>query len=241
MAALFAGQYPAFASFVAGVSASVLATVIVSLAGPAGEKAYQDFLTLGVTTFYPSRNMVPPDEWVDRLSKARERCILLGQAHGEWCLDRRFEPALIDRLTNGVYVEMFFLNPDETAAKVRSKEDGIGVRDTLRRIRRSIIVIWRIREGLPQPAKERLTLWIYDATPSLGVTWIDAEMLITHYLAGATNRTSPALVVEPRPGPNTIYAVYAENVNKIRASFSDKITSEDVEKYIQEETDGHAA
>jgi hypothetical protein len=241
LAAHFASEHPVFASFIAGVSASVLATVVVSLAGPAGEKAYQDFLSLGVTTFFSSRNKVPNDEWVNRLKQARERCILLGQAHGNWCEDDRFEPALIDRLTNGVQVEMFFLNPNETAAQVRSKEDGVGVRDTRRRIRRSIKFVWGIREGLPQPAKGRLTLWVYDATPSLGVTWIDAEMLVTHYLAGATNLTSPALVVEPRPGPDTIYAVYAENVNKIRATFSEKVTTDNIAKYAHEETDGHAA
>lgn len=232
-------QHPVVASVVGGIGGGVVATVIVSFAGPAGDDAYQRFLSLGVTTFYSSRNKVPDDDWVRRLRQARERCILLGQAHGNWCEDNGFRPALIDRLTNGVQVEMFFLNPEETAAQLRSKEDSI--RDTRDRIRRSLKFVWEIRESLQESAKERLTLWVYNATPSLGVTWIDAEMLVTHYLAGATNLTSPALLVQPVPGSDTLYAVYEQNVNKIRANFSIKVTSANIAKYTREETDGHAA
>jgi hypothetical protein len=226
------------ASVVGGIGASVLATVIVSFAGPAGDEAYQRFLSLGVINFYSNRDNVPKNEWVDRLGKAKERCILLGQAHGNWCRDLRFRPALVDRLTNGVQVEMFFLNPKETAAELRSKEDII--RDTRDSIRRSLKEVWDIREGLQEPAKERLTLWVYNATASLGVTWVDAEMLVTHYLAGAANVTSPALLVQPRPGSDTPYAVYSQNVNKIRANFSIKVTSANIAAYTHEETDGHA-
>ncbi len=241
-AALLAHDHPVLASFVAGIGASVLATVIVSLAGPAGEEAYQRFLSLGVTAFFSSRNKVPDDYWVNRLRKTRERCILLGHAHGNWCEDSGFRPALIDRLTNGVQVEMFFLNPEETAAQLRSKEDSAGIRDTRNRIRRSLKAVWEIRESLQEPAKERLTLWVYNATPSLGVTWIDAEMLVTHYLPGATNLTSPALLVQPVPGSDTLYAVYQENVKEIRsAKFSIKVTPANIATYTHEERDGNAA
>jgi len=134
---------------------------------------------------------------------------------------------------------MFFLNPEETAAQLRSREDSI--RDTRDRIRRSLKFVWRIRESLQESAKERLTLWVYNATASLGVTWIDSEMLVTHYLPGATNLTSPALLVQPVPGSDTPYAVYAQNVNKIRTNFSIKVTSANIAKYTRGETDGHAA
>jgi len=39
-----------------GIGGSVLATVLVTFAGPAGDEVYQTFLRLGVTEFYPDRN-----------------------------------------------------------------------------------------------------------------------------------------------------------------------------------------
>src|ERR1035437_10701754 len=84
-------------------------------------------------------------------------------------------------------------------------------------IQRSLREVWRIRSSLEPSVRGYLKLYVYDATPSLGVTWIDDVMLVTHYLASRTNLTSPALVVEPRPGSDTLYAVYEQNVDGIRA------------------------
>ena len=79
---------------------------------------------------------------------------------------------------------------------------------------------------------------MYEATPSLGLTWIDGTMFVTHYLAGSINRTSPLLRIESRLGSDTLYAVYAENVRKIRDDFSTRITNENVAQYRAEGADG---
>ena len=205
------------------------------------EEAYQRFLRVGVTNFYANRKQVPNDDWVKWLRSAKRRCILLGHAHGEWCKDPGFRPALIDRLRNRVQVEIFFLNPDGLAAQLRHKEDSTGLRDTKKRIRRSLRVVWAIRNGLEPSAKERLKLYVYDATPSLGVTWIDDFMVVTHYLASFTNLTSPALVVEPGPYSDTLetlYAVYEQDVEGIRANFSAEITNGNIENFAPEDNDG---
>jgi hypothetical protein len=225
---------------VGGIGASVLATAIVSFAGPSGEEAYQRFLSLGVTNFYSSRNQVPNGDWVRRLCDAKHRCILLGQAHGNWLEDPGFQPALVDRLRNGVHVEMFFLDPGGKAVQLRQQEDSIGIRDTKTRIRKSLRAIWKIRSELEPTLKEQLRIYVYDATPSLGVTWIDSVMLVTHYLAGSSNLTSPALVVEPRPVSDTPYATYDQNVSRIRASsFTHEVTADNIGGYTHEGTDEH--
>lgn len=225
---------PLIAGIFAGIGGSVIATVIVSLAGPLGEEVYQSFLRLGVTRFYSNRSLVENDQWVKWLRDAQMRCILLGHAHGEWCLDNGFEPALIDRLMAGVNVEIFFLNPKGAGADLRHQEDSLGLRNTKARIRNSIRAVWNISERLTGKARTRLTIYVYDSTPSLGVTWIDDWMLVTHYLAGSVNRTSPALRVESRPDSKSLYAVYEENINSIRIKFSTIVTKDNVDTYTNE-------
>src|SRR5712691_11086528 len=64
LAAVFWLSSPRFAGVLAGVGGSILATVIVTWAGPAGEEVYQSFLRLGVTRFWSDRSKVDDDDWV---------------------------------------------------------------------------------------------------------------------------------------------------------------------------------
>lgn len=223
---------PRFAGVLAGIGGSILATVIVTLLSPATEEVYQSFLRLGVTRFWANRSMVESDQWVKWLRQAQMRFILLGHAHGEWLNDDGFKPALIERLNAGKTVEIFFLDPNGDGAALRQKEEK-EKRDTQDTIRRSINALWKISKSLDAGARRKLTIYVYDSTPSLGVTWIDNWMLVTHYLAGSINRTSPALRVEAQPGATCPYAVYEYNVNHIRDR-STIVTPENIHEYSNE-------
>jgi hypothetical protein len=220
-----APTYTVWGAGLVGIGTSMLAAMLVSFAGPDGEETYRKFLQMGVKDFYANRTMVPSESWVDWLESAQRSCILLGQANGEWTRDDRFEPALVSRLIAGVQVEIFFLSPNSPAAKVRQKEDQQKL-NTEKRITESITTLLQIRDRLTATARDRLTIRTYDAMPSLGVTWIDDWMLVTHYLAGFNNLTSPALRVESNPNPRSPYAVYAKNVDRIRDKFSEKVTDD---------------
>lgn len=209
----------------------MLAAMLVSFFGPAGEDTYHKFLQMGVTDFYPSRNKVPTECWVDWLEGAQRQCTLLGQAHSEWIRDDRFEPALLSRLTAGVQVHILFLNPKARTADEREREDQQKVR-TRDRIKNAIRDLWAIRSRIGSPARERLFIYTYDATPSLGVTWVDDWMLVTHYLAGFNNLTSPALRVESNSKARSPYAVYAMNVTRIREKFSTLIDDKNIGEYV---------
>lgn len=211
----------------------------MGLLGPDGDKVYQAFLRLGVTEFYSSRKRVPDDHWVSWLRQAQQRFIQLGQANGNWCKDREFHAALLERVKAGVDVEIFFLDPTGPAAGVRSNEDRQNITPLLPRIRASIRDVWSIRQELSHELRNRLKLYVYNATPSLGLTWIDNTMVVTHYLAGLINLTSPALRVEYRPGYDTLHAVYEENVEEIRKHFSTPITVDNIAQYMPEATDAH--
>jgi hypothetical protein len=224
---------PTWAGVLSGVGGSILATVIVTLTGPAGDEVYQRFRSLKITEFWSDRSKVENDQWVKWLRGAQMRCILLGHSNGEWLRDDGFESALTERLAAGKTVEIFFLDPGGDGAALRQKEDSRGLRDTKRRIRDSIRALWEISERLDPEARTKLTIFVYDSTPSLGVTWIDDWMVVTHYLPGSTNRTAPALKVEAHQDLTCPYAVYELNVNHIRTK-SIPLTSANIGRYINE-------
>jgi hypothetical protein len=229
-----ASNHPFAAGAFAGIGGSVLATILVSLAGPLGEEVYHSFLHLGVTRFWSDRSLVPKDQWVKWLAATQMRCTLLGHAHGEWCLDVGFEPALIERLNVGKTVEIFFLDPNGAGVALRQKEDRSGLKNTKARIRSSLRTVWDISQRLEDAARSRLGIYVYDCTPSLGVTWIDDWMLVTHYLAGSVNLTSPALLVKSQPDSKCLYAVYEANVTRIRDKFSTQVTKDNINTYTNE-------
>ena len=217
------------------LGSSIAAAAIVAYLSPVNEEAYQKFLSLGIEDVYTSRSDVKNRQWVRWLQQARRRCILLGIAHGNWRRDADFAGALLERLTHKVEVKIFLLNPNGAAAALRSNEDT--GRNTKLEIQTSIRILWQVREGFPDDVKPRLKLYVYEATPSLGVTWIDDFMIATHYLAGSMNVTSPAVLLEPgqlNRDQQDLYGIYANNVESIEKQFSILITNENIRDYVPE-------
>jgi Domain of unknown function (DUF5919) len=195
-----------------GVGSSILAAVIVAYLSPASESGYRKFVSFGIVDMWSSRKSLT--DWVPWMETAREHCVLFGIAHGGWCNDGRFESALKERVSHGVSFRILFLNPNCEAAAIRAKEEN---RDTRTKIKESIKQMWLIRESIPPGQKEQVRIFVYDATASCGLTWIDQQMLVTHYLAGLPDETSPALLlVRPAVGmERSLYDVYADNLEKI--------------------------
>jgi len=205
-------------SFLVGAGAAIFAAAIVSFLSPFNEAAFRRFVSFGIQRFWPSRQTIEDLYWVDHLHQAKENCTLLGIAHGKWCDDNRFRPTLHDRLNHGVMFKMFFLDPESTAAELRADEEQrqTNGRDTRVAIRKSIKEMWEFRQGLEAGLRDRLRLYVYRATPSCGLMWIDKTMLVTHYLPGLPDVTSPALLIIPPQGgiEGSLYNIYARNVQK---------------------------
>jgi hypothetical protein len=222
-------------SLLVGVGAAVTAAGIFAYLTPFNEPAFRRFLSLGIEYVWPSRQTIDYKYWVDQLSGAQETCILLGIAHGGWCKDERFAPTLHERLNHGLMVKMFFLNPESSAAELRSREEEKqkNGRDTREQIRKSIKIVWDLRQGLEPGLRERLRLYVYVATPGCGLTWIDRNMLVTHYLAGLPDVTSPALLLAPPEGgiEGSLFNTYAKNLAEIEKA-SILIVDENVHQFL---------
>jgi hypothetical protein len=205
---------------------------------PANEEAYEEFLSLGISKVYPSRDRVDPPQWVKWLRSAKSACILLGTSHSKWCTDPDFRGALEDRLRSDVSVHILFLDPSGDAAGVRAKEERSG-RDTVHEIRTAIRVLWTFRTELAPELQAGLKLSVYDAMPSLGVTWIDNRFMVTsHILPGSMNVTSPCLLLEQgryQAEHQGLYEKYADNVKLIIRKYSTEITDGNVDQYLPQE------
>ena len=218
------------------VGSSLMAASIAAYLSPLSEavyEVYERFRGLGIEDVYPSRDEIPKKLWIEWLRSARRYCILLGIAHSGWRRDPDFRSALFDRLGSGVQVKVFFLDPTSSAAEFRNREDE--TRNTEREIRETIGFVWEFRAKLDKEHQKRLLLYVYNATPSCGLTWVDSFMVATHYLAGFANVSSPALLLKPVGSPQgsrSLYDIYAENLQKLESQSSTEIKEENIGNYI---------
>jgi hypothetical protein len=222
-------HWPYRAAVLSGIGGSLTAAALVSGFSSVDDESFAEFRALGIRKSYFHRTRIEEGKWCKWLREAKKQCTLLGIAHHKWCADGGFPNALRESLNRGVEVKFLFLDPASEAAKLRAREDVRAARNTIQEIQDSIRFIWNLREQLAPEAKQHLRLYVYNATPSSGTQWFDDFMVVTHYLAGFPNVTSPALVVErveTEPGEQSLYEIYEENLKKVEQSFS-KIIDED--------------
>jgi hypothetical protein len=229
-------------SLTVGVGSSILAAAIVASLSPVNEAGFRRFISLGIDDVWSSRRVINERDWVDWVSRATNRCVLLGIAHGNWCTDKRFTPALRDRLEEGVEFQVLFLNPNTTFADDRAQEDK-GKRITTDRIKESIEFMWQFRQKLDPGVQPRFQLFVYKGTPSCGLTWVmgsDEFMVVTHYLARVPNPECPAFIVRRPPGgtERCLYDIYAENLHKIINEASIRIDEANIEEFLPQKAQG---
>ncbi len=215
--------WPYRAAVLSGIGGSLAAAAVVSGLNPELDDSFSEFRALGIKRSYFHRNKVEEDQWCKWLSNARVQCTLLGIAHHRWCGDGGFPDALRLTLQRGTQVKFLFLDPSCEAARLRTREDTRAARNTIQEIQDSIRFIWSLRQQLVQEQQARLKLYVYNATPSSGTQWFDNFMIVTHYLAGFPNVTSPALLVEPvetEQGSKNLYDIYMENLRKVEEAYS---------------------
>jgi hypothetical protein len=226
------------------VGTSLIAAAVVTYLSPVSREVYQKFVGLGISDVFPSRDDIPKRHWCGWIREAKRRCLILGIANNNWCGDGDFEPSVLKAVRSGVELKILFLSPIGNAVKTRKHEDNR--RDLAPVIRSSVRFVWEdVRRKLDKEpeAQKLLQLYVYDATPSSGMTWIDDRfMVVTHYLAGFANVTSPALIVKPvesDPDARDLYRTYEENVEEILKSKSCiLLTPENITEYLpqKEET-----
>jgi hypothetical protein len=147
--------------------------------------------------FENRKNAFKDQDWVEKVRGATKTFRVLGVAnHGYVRSEARkteTENAFRKCLSRkDVEVSILWLDPRTDHAVIRERQEG---RSTRADIVRAIVAFWEIRSRLPADAQARMHFSVYAATPSLGITWHDEELVVTHYLEVETNLNSPGLIL----------------------------------------------
>ena len=216
------------ATVLISIGGSLVAAATTTFLSPVTEEVYQRFLSMGVQEVYASRSHIENHRWCGEwLAGAHEKCIMIGIAHNEWVRDDDFEMTVLDRARHNVKIQCYFLDPRSQEAGSRAAEDT--VRPLINTIKKSIEVMWGIRNQLEPQMRENFRLYVYAATP-VGTTWADNTIVASHYLPAFPNLTSPALVLRPVSSKD-MYTVYARNARAI-AERAIELKEENIKAYL---------
>jgi hypothetical protein len=115
-------------------------------------------------------------------------------------------------LTAGTTMTCLFLDPagEAVAAREREEEYQPGFLSSLTKL--NIDLLSRLRDRLPSPVRERLSIAVYDETIRFNILIADGQACVVQpYLPRARGVESPTLLIRPDRGNASLFPVF-ENV-----------------------------
>jgi len=152
-----------------------------------------------VVAVFPTRadfnRAMPPDTLFDDAADVRAAGLslnLICQQYPDQSLRRLVE--------NGAELRCLFLDPDGEAIRAREREEGYTGHHLVTLTKLNIEVLARLRDRLPQSARGRLSIGVYDETIRFGIVLVDGVTgVVQPYLPQARGVDSPTFVVRRRP------------------------------------------
>lgn len=217
-----------------GAGASVIASVVIFVIFFSKDQLSYRVMKYGVKQLFHDRYKELHEKfWADFLSSAKRQVRILGVAnHGyvtkEGLIKDHERDVFRSLLIKGnVTITILWLDPTKAIAEERDEEETRGTReDTIR----SIQTFHKFRQSLPVSAQHKFKLKMYNATPTCGITWVDDNMVVTHYLSHRSNLGAPGFVLTysvidkllSRVGHDheyaALYDVYGDNLKAIERS-----------------------
>jgi uncharacterized protein DUF5919 len=113
-------------------------------------------------------------------------------------------------IENGARLHCLFLDPDGEAIKAREREEGYTDHQLVTLTRLNIEVLSRLRDRLPETARDRLCIAVYDETLRFGIVLVDEDTCVLQpYLPHARGVDSPTFVIRRSPGRPGLYSTFA--------------------------------
>ena len=116
---------------------------------------------------------------------------------------------LTDVITAGAELTCLFLDPSGEAIGARESEEEYqpGFLSSLTRL--NIDLLARLRDRLPAPAQDRLTIAVYDETIRFNILIAEGRACVVQpYLPRARGVDSPTLLIRPDTEPGSLYPVF---------------------------------
>jgi hypothetical protein len=178
-----------------------------ALSGPA-RPPVADREMADVVAVFPTRAdftcTMPPDSLFDTARDVRAAGLslnLICQQYPDQRLHRLVE--------NGAELRCLFLDPDGDAIQAREREEGYTDHHLVMLTKLNIEVLSRLRDRLPDSAKDRLSIAVYDETIRFGIVLIDGETCVAQpYLPQARGVDSPTFVMRRSPESPGLYSAF---------------------------------
>jgi hypothetical protein len=180
-----------------GLGGSIVAASVLALISLSREDLLEALFRQGVIEVFSSRiGRCRDSYWRDLLSSTSREYRVLGVANhgyiGQAAKEERYTRLFTEAVARGVQVEFLWLSPNTATAQRREIEEGRKTRsDTVK----SILFFWELRNSLPEPHRERLSLKLHEHLPSCGLTRSDDRLTVTHYIAGQDNQDAPGWIL----------------------------------------------
>ena len=185
-----------------GAGGSLIAASVYAFLSVARDNFVNTVLRMGIRDLFDDRYKDLGDsEWEPYLQGAKDHYKILGVAnHGYLHSEsskQRYGGLFQSAARRDVEVELLWLKPDSILAAIRDEEEGRASRaDAIKSMR----WFWELRGELDPAHQNNFSLKEYELTPTCGITWIDDEIVVTHYLAKKLNLHAPGLIITTRPG-----------------------------------------
>jgi hypothetical protein len=180
-----------------GIGTSLLASALFLLLTGSRDNFANHLRHMGVEFMFENRDAAfQTQDWTNLILSARHHYRVLGVAnHGYMREGNAAETraALQTAAVRGVKIEILWLDPTDARAVQREVEEE--QRGTRRDAIASLKWFWALKESLPLEARKNLTLRIYAAIPTCGITWVDKYLIVAYYLPSSVNRFSPGMVL----------------------------------------------
>jgi hypothetical protein len=112
-------------------------------------------------------------------------------------------------IENGAELRCLFLDPNGDAIQAREREEGYTDHHLVMLTKLNIEVLSRLRDRLPGPVKDRLSIAVYDETVRFGIVLVDGETCVVQpYLPQARGVDSPTFVVRRCPTESGLYSTF---------------------------------
>jgi len=162
----------------------------------------------GVEAIYTSRSefaaQVTPQSLIDGAASVRAAGLSLNLI-----CQQLPDQYLTDVITAGTEFRCLFLDPDGEAIATREHEEDYQPGFLSRFTRLNIDLLSRVRERLPVPLRDRLTIAVYDETVRFNILIADDRACVVQpYLPRARGVDSPTLLIRPGTGPGSLYPVF---------------------------------
>lgn len=181
------------------------------------------FEALGFSAAYPNEEAARPEIY-DAICVARKRVVLVGVNHQSYLSNDHFRDAVAEFLRKrGTRLDVYFLDPEGTAAGDRAEREGRDVPTFLNNIRAQIAALRQLADELG--ASRQVAVLLYDRAPRWRILAIDPDgprarsrAFVAYYPEASGGKESGMVRMHPTDGASSFFEAFLAELSCVHES-----------------------